>query len=67
MVRPASVQERLRGWRRRGFSFGRRPYVGSRVRLTEGRRAHSSRRGGVLSPRPPPHNGGDCDAVPEMV
>jgi hypothetical protein len=48
-----SVQERLRGWRCRDFSFSRRPYIGSRVRLTGGRRAHSSRRGDVLSPRPP--------------
>jgi hypothetical protein len=52
MVRPVSVQERLRRWRRKGFSFGRRPYIGSRVRLTGGRRAHSSRRGGFLSHRP---------------
>jgi hypothetical protein len=53
MVCPVSVQERLRGWRCRDFSFNRRPYIGSRVRLTGGRRAHSSRRGDVLSPRPP--------------
>jgi hypothetical protein len=61
-----SVQERLRGWRCRDFSFSRRPYIGSRVRLTGGRRAHSSRRGGVLSPRPP-HSVGDGDAVLGMV
>jgi hypothetical protein len=52
-ARPVSVQERLRGWWCRGFSFGRRPYVGSRVRLTGGRRAHNSRRGGVCRPVPP--------------
>jgi hypothetical protein len=28
MARPVSIQERLRGWWRRGFSFGCRPYVG---------------------------------------
>jgi hypothetical protein len=53
MAPPVSVHERLRGWRRRGHPFGHCQYVGSRVRLTGGRRAHSSRRGGVLSPRPP--------------
>jgi hypothetical protein len=53
MACPLFVQERLRGWRRRGRPFGHCQYVGSRVRLTGGRRAHSSRRGGVLSPRPP--------------
>jgi hypothetical protein len=31
------------------FSFGRRPYADSRVRLTGGRKVHSSRRGSVLS------------------
>jgi hypothetical protein len=50
---PVSVQERLRGWRCRGRLFACRPYIGSRVRLTGGHGAHSSRRGGVLSPRPP--------------
>jgi hypothetical protein len=30
-----------------------RPYAGSRVRLTGGRKVHSSRRGGVLSSRTP--------------
>jgi hypothetical protein len=53
MTCPVSVQEQLRGWRCRGRPFGRRPYIGSRVRLTGGRRAHSSRRGGILSSRPP--------------
>jgi hypothetical protein len=53
MACPVSVQERLRGWWRRGRPFGLHPYIGSRVRLTGGRRVHSSRRGGILSPRPP--------------
>jgi hypothetical protein len=53
MAYPVSVQERLRGWRCRGRLFGRRPYIGSRVRLTGGHEAHNSQRGGVLSPRPP--------------
>jgi hypothetical protein len=52
MVCPVSVYERLRGWRCRGRPFGRRPYIGSTVRLTGGHGAHSSWRGGVLSPRP---------------
>jgi hypothetical protein len=50
---PVSIQERLRGWRCRSRLFGCRPYIGSRVRLTGGRWAHNSRRGGVLSPHPP--------------
>jgi hypothetical protein len=33
--------------------FGRRPYAGSRVQLTEGRRMHISGRGDVLSSRVP--------------
>jgi hypothetical protein len=53
MACPVSVQERHRGWRRRDFSFSHCLYIGLRVRLTGGRRAHSSRRGGVSSPRPP--------------
>jgi hypothetical protein len=51
MVCPVSVQERLRGWRCRGPSFGGRPHVDSRVPLTGGCTRHSSRRGDVLSPR----------------
>jgi hypothetical protein len=50
---PVSVQKRLRGWRCRSHPFGCRPYIGSRVRLTGGHGAHSSWRGGVLSPHPP--------------
>jgi hypothetical protein len=49
MAPPLSVQERLRGWRHRGFLFGRRPYISSRVRLTGGCRAYSNWRGGILS------------------
>jgi hypothetical protein len=46
---PVFVQERLRGWQCGSFFPGRRPYADSRVRLTGGRKAHNSRRGGVLS------------------
>jgi hypothetical protein len=53
MACPVSVQERLRGWRCRDRLFGRRPYMDSRVWLTGGHGAHSSRCGGVLSPRAP--------------
>jgi hypothetical protein len=49
MACSVSVQERLRGWRCRGRSFGGRPRANSRVPLTGGRRAHSSWRGSVLS------------------
>jgi hypothetical protein len=65
MVCPVPVQEWLRGWRCRGRPFGRRLYIGSRVRLTGGRRAHSSWR--AASCRPVPHSVGDGDAVPGMV
>jgi hypothetical protein len=51
MACPVSVQERLRGWRCRGCSFGGRPHANSRVLLTRGRTGHSSGRGDVLSPR----------------
>jgi hypothetical protein len=51
MVYPVSVQERLRGWRRRGCPFGGRPRADSRVSLTGGRTRHSSGRGNVPSPR----------------
>jgi hypothetical protein len=36
MARPVPVQERLRGWRRSGWSSGRRPWADSRVPLTGG-------------------------------
>jgi hypothetical protein len=47
---PVPVQERLRGWWRRGCLFGRRLRAGSRLPLTGGRTRHSSGRGDVLSP-----------------
>jgi hypothetical protein len=47
---PVSVQEQLRGWRCGSFFPGHRSYADSRVWLTGGRKAHSSRRGGFLSP-----------------
>jgi hypothetical protein len=74
-----SAQERLRGWLCGSFLFGRRPYVDSRVHLTEGRRMHSSGRGDVLSSRAPTapgmvlqcpgwwHNGGDGRTGPEVT
>jgi hypothetical protein len=46
---PVPVQERLRGWWRRGCLSGRRPRASSRVPSTGGRTRHSSRRGDVLS------------------
>jgi hypothetical protein len=51
MVCLVSAKEQLLGWWCRNLPFGRCPYADSRVQLTGGRRAHSSRRGGVLSPR----------------
>jgi hypothetical protein len=36
MARPVLVQERLRGWRRSGWSSGRRPWADSRVPSTGG-------------------------------
>jgi hypothetical protein len=62
MACPVSVQEWLRGWRCRGRPFGHCLYMGSRMRLTGGRVAHNSRRGGVLSPRPPQCWGWRCSA-----
>jgi hypothetical protein len=44
------VQERLRGWWRRGCSSNRFPRAGSRVPLTGGGTRHSGWRGGVQSP-----------------
>jgi hypothetical protein len=51
MARPVRIQERLRGWRRRGRLFDGRPRENSRVQLTRGRTEHSSGCGDVLSPR----------------
>jgi hypothetical protein len=36
VARPVLVQERLRGWRRSGWSSGRRPWADSRVPSTGG-------------------------------
>jgi hypothetical protein len=47
---PVSVQERLRGWWRRGCLSDRRPRAGLRVPLMGGHMRHSSGRGDVLSP-----------------
>jgi hypothetical protein len=61
------------------FSFGRRSYADSRARLTEDRRMHSSRRGGVSSSRASTvpgmvlqclgwwHSGGDGRTGPEVA
>jgi hypothetical protein len=54
---PVSVQEQLRGWRCGSFFLGRLACVISRVGLTEGRKAHISRRGGVLSSGTPTASG----------
>jgi hypothetical protein len=51
MACPVFVQERLQGWRCRGFPFGGRPRADSRVPLVRGRTGHNSGRGDVLSPR----------------
>jgi hypothetical protein len=51
MACSVSVQERLRGWRCRGRSFGGCPHADSRVPLTGGRTRHNSGRGDVPSPR----------------
>jgi hypothetical protein len=51
MVCPVSVQERLRGWRRRSCPFGGCPRADSRVSVTRGRTRHNSGRGDVPSPR----------------
>jgi hypothetical protein len=79
MACPVSVKERLRGWRLRTFPCGSRPYADLRVQLTGGCRAHSSRRGGVLSPCNPTasgmalqcpgwrHDGGDGRAGPMVM
>jgi hypothetical protein len=53
MACPVSVQERLRGWQCGSFFPGRRPYTDLTVRLTGGRKVHSSRRGGALSSHTP--------------
>jgi hypothetical protein len=50
MACPVSVQERLRGWRCRGRSFGDHPHADSRVSLTGGRTRHNNGCGDVPSP-----------------
>jgi hypothetical protein len=79
VVSHVPAQERLRGWPCGDFPFGRRSYADSRVRLTGGRRVHSSGRGVVLSIRVPTasrmalqcpgwwHNGGDGRTTPEVT
>jgi hypothetical protein len=57
VVRPVPIQGRLRGWRRSGWSSGRRPWADLRVPLTGGRTRHSGSRGDVLSPRAPTASG----------
>jgi hypothetical protein len=76
---PVPVQKRLRGCWCRSFLFGRRPYVISRVGLTEGWRMHIGRCGGVSSSRAPTvagmalqcprrwHSGGDGRIGPEVM
>jgi hypothetical protein len=73
------VQEWLRGLRCGSFSFGRRPYVGSRVRLTECWRMHNGGRGDVSSSWAPTaqgmelqcprwqYSGGDARTGPELA
>jgi hypothetical protein len=50
MAGPVPVQERLRGWWRKGCSAGRRLRANSRVPLSGDRTRHSGRCGDVLSP-----------------
>jgi hypothetical protein len=76
---PVPAQERLRRWLCGSFPFGRRPYAGSRVQLTEGCMMHNSGRGDVLSSRVPTtpgmvlqrsgwwHSGGDGCTGPTVT
>jgi hypothetical protein len=61
-----SVQERFRGWWRRGFSFGCRPYVGFRG-AADGRPLGAQQLAWRHLVAPSPHSVGDGDAVPGMV
>jgi hypothetical protein len=54
---PVPVQERLRGWRCRGWPSGRRPWAGSRVPSTGARTRYSGGHGDVLSPCAPTASG----------
>jgi hypothetical protein len=66
MVSLVPAQERLRGWLCGSFPFGHRLYAGSRVKLTEGRRMHSSSRGDVFVASGS-HSAGDGAAARGMV
>jgi hypothetical protein len=59
---PVLVLERLRGQWCGSLLFGRRPYVGLRVGLTEGWRSHNSGYGDVLSSWAPTRLGWYCSA-----
>jgi hypothetical protein len=54
---PVLVQERLRGWRRSGWSSGRRPWADSKVPSTGGLYAPQWRSRRVLSPCTPTSSG----------
>jgi hypothetical protein len=64
VVRPVLVQGQLRGWRRIGWSSGRRPWADSRVPLTGARTRHSGGRGDVLSPCTPTASGMSSQCPP---
>jgi hypothetical protein len=57
VARPVLVQERLRGWWRRGWLPGRCPWAGSRVPSTGDRMRYSGRHGDVPSPCAPTASG----------
>jgi hypothetical protein len=57
MTRPVLVQERFRGWRRSGWSFGRRRGLIRGCRQWGARTWHSGSRGDVLSPCTPTASG----------
>jgi hypothetical protein len=57
VARPVLIQERRRGWWRRGWLSGRCPRAGSRVPSTEVRTWYSGRHGDVPSPCAPTASG----------
>jgi hypothetical protein len=57
VARPVLVQERLQGWRCRGWLSGRRPRASSRVSSTGVRTRHSVKHGDVPSPCAPTASG----------
>jgi hypothetical protein len=57
VARPVLVQERLRGWWRRGWLSDRRPRAGSRASSTKVRTRYSGRHGDVPSPCVPTASG----------